>query len=226
MVSFSKVVSWFLGIIALVASGFFVYRIVFALHKVQLFFVDTFFAIFLGVLAADFVSGLVHWACDTWGRSSFPIVGPVVLKSFRLHHIDQLGITRHDFFEANLLNFLIVVPVLFGASSIELVSRFSVFMVLFLLSLGLCSMLTNQVHKWAHQKKTSSIVLFLQKYGIILSPVAHKKHHSLPYMHAYCITTGWMNKPLDKVRFWRFLEFVVSSITGATPRAEERVMHE
>src|ERR1700758_153743 len=69
-------------------------------------------AVLLGYLAADLVSGLVHWAADTWGSVDLPILGPAVLRPFREHHRDQLAITRHDFVETNGNNCLISLPVL------------------------------------------------------------------------------------------------------------------
>lgn len=36
-----------------------------------------------GMLAADFVSGLVHWIADTWGSVDFPIIGKVIYSNLR-----------------------------------------------------------------------------------------------------------------------------------------------
>lgn len=38
-----------------------------------------FVAAFCGIITADFGSGLVHWAADTWGSVELPIVGKVTL---------------------------------------------------------------------------------------------------------------------------------------------------
>lgn len=226
MISWGRFATWLLGVVALSTIAIFFIKLLRALYFVELQIVDVVLGIFLGILAADLFSGLVHWACDTWGDSRIPLLGTYVLKSFRLHHVDQLGITRHDFFEANILNFLAVVPVIIATANISLDSRGSIFAVVFLGSLCFFSMLTNQVHKWSHQAHQNKIISWLQKYGVILSPKAHKKHHSKPYTESYCITTGWLNPLLDKIRFFRGLEWLISSLTGAIPRHEEVHFHQ
>lgn len=49
----------------------------------------------------DFISGFLHWGCDTWGRFDTPILGSTLIRTFRMHHIDPQDITRHGFVETN-----------------------------------------------------------------------------------------------------------------------------
>ena len=38
---------------------------------------------FCGIISADFISGFVHWLCDTWGSIDMPIVGKTLIRPFR-----------------------------------------------------------------------------------------------------------------------------------------------
>jgi len=40
----------------------------------------------MGIISADFLSGLVHWAADTWGSVDLWIVGKVGVTR---HHISK-----------------------------------------------------------------------------------------------------------------------------------------
>jgi ubiquitin-conjugating enzyme E2 variant len=181
------------------------------------------FAIFLGWFAADFVSGLVHWAGDTWGSTDLPLLGQTLIRTFREHHVDQKAITRHDFVETNGTNCMATLPFLSGSLLVDLseADPLRVLVVAFSLSLSLWVFLTNQVHKWAHQDTPPRVVAWLQRAHLVLPPAHHAAHHAAPYDRAYCITTGWMNPVLARFGFFRRAEAVITALTGSVPRRDD-----
>lgn len=174
----------------------------------------------LGLLGADFVSGLVHWAGDTWGTEAWPIIGKRLIAPFRFHHVDPEEITLHGFFAINGSNCLVSLPVLGAACALPDGPRaLPLFGAVLLLSLCVGVLLTNQFHKWSHEQRPSPAVRLLQRLWLILPPAHHAVHHASPHVRHYCITTGWLNGPLDRLDFFRRLERLLTWLTGATPRA-------
>lgn len=154
-----------------------------------------------GLCAADFVSGLVHWAADSYGSAKTPVFGGFV-STFRLHHSDQADITRHDVIEANADVFTFSAPV----HLVLLVLVQSPFWLSFAFGLFFASYPSSQLHKWAHLQCRPALVARLQRMGVLLSPGRHARHHAGRHDQAYCITTGWLNPLLDRTRFFRGLE--------------------
>ena len=165
-----------------------------------------------GYLLADFVSGLIHWLADRFGTPETPIIGPAFVRPFREHHTDPEAITRHDFIETNGNNCLLLVPQLvltfyfLDLSPGQPLRLFGAGLVLFL-SCGIFA--TNQFHKWAHMAKPPAVPRILQRVHLILSQGHHKIHHISPFNTHYCITTGWWNVPLRKLRVFETLEAIL-----------------
>ncbi|XP_065357986.1 plasmanylethanolamine desaturase 1 [Calliphora vicina] len=180
-----------------------------------------------GIITADFGSGLVHWAADTWGSVELPIIGKNFLRPFREHHLDPTSITRHDFIETNGDNFMVSIPILgFLAYSFNTKSHndiqqdFGWISYLFLCSIFVA--MTNQIHKWSHTYwGLPKWVLFMQNYHIVLPRKHHRIHHVAPHETYFCITTGWLNWPLEKLRFWSLLESLIEHLTGLKPRDDD-----
>jgi hypothetical protein len=178
-------------------------------------------AVVLGYLFADFVSGLVHWAADTWGSSRTPVVGNAFLRPFREHHLDPAAITRHDFAETNGNNCLVCVPVAAAALFVPVDGALLFFPMAFLACAMLWVMATNTFHKWSHLPAPPPVVRWLQRLNLVLSPEHHARHHAAPHASHYCITSGLLNRPLDRLGFFVRLEALVTRLTGAVARAEE-----
>lgn len=192
----------------------------------------SFFSFISAMFCAEFIGGLAHWAFDTWGSPKTFFFGTFI-RSFREHHVDQSAITRHDFVETNADTMLPLIPVL-------LLQRYFIYCTnehgkypynihpenvaghVFLLIVTLFVAITNEIHKWAHQKRPHVFARVLIFCNIVLNPIVHRKHHSGNYDCSYCITTGWMNWYLDKINFWRKAEAVITALTGAIPRANDK----
>jgi ubiquitin-conjugating enzyme E2 variant len=178
--------------------------------------------VFAGLLAADFVSGVVHWLFDTWGRATTPIVGQLAIRTFREHHVDERAMTRHGFVETNGHNVtLSVIPSITGVVALRYHGLPFLLLAMSCFSMALCVAMTSQIHKWAHMESPPRVVRKLQNAGFIIGARHHHRHHVKPHDTHYCITVGWMNTPLEMVRFFRGLEWLITAVTGVEPREED-----
>jgi len=136
-----------------------------------------------------------------------PIFGGFV-RTFREHHSDQLDITRHDAIETNGDVFIFSSPVHF----VLLFLVYSPFWLALIFGVFLGSYCNSQIHKWAHTAQPPSLVRYLQRTRVFLSPTHHARHHSGNHESNYCITTGWLNPVLDGTRFFRGAEILLEKI--------------
>ena len=174
------------------------------------------------MLGADFVSAVVHFAADRFGDTSTPIFGRNLIRSFREHHDDPKAMTHHDFVTIAGDTCLLSVPLLALMTWLVPASStanrlFILFMVLFLS----CVFMISQVHKWSHMdEKAPALMLKLQRWGLLLDPVHHEKHHTAPHDSTYATFTGWVNPFLDRAGFFPAFEATARSIWNA-PRPED-----
>lgn len=183
-------------------------------------------AALLGVITADFFSGLVHWGADSYGSVN-TWFGKAFIRPFREHHIDPTSITRHDFIETNGDNFAVVIPSLARSAfkfltytEAELRDTYNWEMFIFLLVIFVS--LTNQIHKWSHTYfGLPRWITTLQDLHIILPRRHHRIHHVAPHETYFCITTGWLNYPFEKIRFWPVVEHLIDLVSGVKPRTDD-----
>lgn len=149
------------------------------------------------------------------------------IRPFREHHIDPTAITRHDIIETNGDNCLITIPTL----SYMVYKHLTYDRLLlhehctwdwFIFVLAIFVTLTNQIHKWSHTYfGLPHWVIFLQDYKIILPRIHHRVHHVAPHETYFCITTGWLNYPLEVIHFWSTLEWVIEKTFQIKPRTDD-----
>lgn len=157
-------------------------------------------ALLLGLLAADFVTGCLHWLADTFFSEDTPLIGPAVIAPFRLHHRDPLAMTRQSFLRVSHSNVVATSAMLaafWGWRATDTAP--TPFADAWIASLACALWLTNQIHQWAHVAQPPRPVAWLQACGLILTPARHAQHHAASHARAYCVTTGWLNPLLDGV---------------------------
>jgi ubiquitin-conjugating enzyme E2 variant len=166
-------------------------------------------------LLVDFISGIIHWSEDRYGSETTPFIGNAIRKNI-LHHHRPRHITRITLWEATSPTFFISLSLL----GVGTLLGFFGWQLLFLMLLG---MNVNTVHRWAHStpKELPWVIRTMQRLRLIQTPKHHAIHHGLPRVTHYCAFTNWLNPVLEKIRFWRGVEWCIAALTGIHPREDD-----
>ena len=151
-------------------------------------------------LAADFITGFVHWWEDRYAKPGWPILGPLVAEPNELHHADQTAFLRGSYWFRNSTS--LIPSAGFALTFIALGQWW------WLLVTAFASQ-ANEIHCWAHSGNHGRLVKALQETGIIQNPRHHSRHHTRPFDSHFCVMTCWLNPVLDALGFWRGLEWVI-----------------
>jgi plasmanylethanolamine desaturase len=165
--------------------------------------------VLLCILTADFLTGVIHWAEDTYGVPTWPLLGPAVIEPNIVHHERPALFTAGNLWHRNYQVFY------FGAAAIGIVYLTGWLTWQFTLTACLAS-LGNEVHAWTHKRPRSRLARLLQDMRLVISPEQHARHHRPPYDVCFCTLTNVLNPLLDACRFWRGLEWMLSAI-GIAP---------
>lgn len=168
----------------------------------------------LCLLAADFLTGVVHWWEDTYGLPTWPLVGPVVIVPNIEHH-------RYPTRMSSMATLLKLVDrnwqaTLLAAAVLAVLSLAGCWS----WQLGLIAALAscgNEVHRCTHVK-CGPVARFLQETGCIQSPQQHARHHRGSFDRYYCTLTDFVNPTLERVEFWRRAERLIATLSGITPK--------
>ena len=183
---------------------------------------------------ADLISGIVHWAGDSYITPSvletaWYVPGPMkrffqnLARKNIKHHDDPLYLLRLTYLQALGSTFppFAAVMILSVAAGVRpwwwLVS-----------AIALCGPL---VHRWAHDKpaRIPRVVRYLQHLRILQTAQNHRKHHvvesnnvsskatKLVAGRSYCVITNAANYIPDETHAWRALEYIVYNVSGIQP---------
>lgn len=179
-----------------------------SLSSVTMFFLT----VIACVVAADFLTGLVHWWEDTYGLPTWPLIGKAVIEPNIEHHKSpSVMASMGNLVSRNLQ------PALLAIASCVAFHFFGVasWPVILTSILAACG---NEIHCWTHRKHTSRIVRLLQDMALVITPQQHAKHHKPPYNTHFCTITNLVNPVLELLRFWSVLELLIAHLTGIKPK--------
>jgi len=167
----------------------------------------TLFWIVACVLIADFITGFMHWFEDAFITPKTPILGGLVgVPNVEHHRQPGLMAGRYGFLKRNRVPFgmaliVITISLLLG------VLAWQVVLVCALAALG------NEVHEWNHMPKPkNALVAFIMDTGLVQTRRQHALHHKAPYDRYYCTLTNFTNAVLERINFWRALEWIFVNI--------------
>lgn len=162
-----------------------------------------------GYLVADLLSGLAHWVGDRFFQETTPIIGPGFIAPFRQHHVVPEEMVEHGLVELVGNTAVLALPTLAAAFHLlDLASGAPLTLLAgaFILSAMVGGVCTNLFHRWAHMERPPRLARWMQALGLVITPERHAVHHSGGFDSSYCITTGWLNSPMDRLGVWAWLE--------------------
>ena len=153
-------------------------------------------------LLLDFLTGVVHFWMDRYGREDMPILGKAIIEINTWHHENPRRMITRSYWYLCKSGWI-------GVGAMWLV----VFLITGTVSwqwwfIGILGANANIVHQWAHKfpNEKPAIINWLQKIGFIQRPHDHAQHHIKPETRSYCTYTPWLNPILDKLGFWFGIE--------------------
>lgn len=168
--------------------------------------------IVLCVLAADFITGLVHWFEDTYGLPDWPLIGPAVIEPNMRHHENPtIFVTMSTLCLRNYQPVTLAI----AACGLAWACGLLCWQMMVVSALAACG---NEVHGWAHVRPKSSLARLLQSMCIVQTPQQHAKHHRPPYAGWFCSLTNIVNPLLEALQFWPRLEWAIGFTTGVWPK--------
>ena len=157
--------------------------------------------IFTSFLIADFLSGLFHWWEDTYAKEEWWLIGKYIATPNKIHHEKPAEFTKGSYWHRNWTT---IIPSLISAA---LLYYYDCWLWLSFIMLSQA----NEIHCWSHMP-CNRVIKLIQSVGIIQGPKDHHEHHIDNHDKAYCVMSIFLNPVLDRIRFWRALEWMIKCI--------------
>jgi ubiquitin-conjugating enzyme E2 variant len=179
--------------------------------------------VILGALfVADLVSGVVHWATDTWFDE---VVYTRVISIAREHHIHPHHIVGYGFRDYVAYSSW---PILISLAPVGLLltllphpGAFVFDCIVVCLVVSICMFFGTHAHRLGHRRSRWRVVRLLQRCRFLITTRHHGVHHRDNHDVRYCVINGWANHVCDAIGVWRGLEWLVHRLTGAVPRRSD-----
>jgi len=175
-----------------------------------------------GILAADFLTAVVHWVEDTYlpYSTSDTMLGKIA-RDNEMHHFVPYAITVESWW-SNVrvsLQLLAGVALALVVAAPKWASRHRVFLLVTAAIMGI----TNLAHRFQHERDCTrpAVVTRLQRLGILCSREQHAVHHRDSNSN-YGVLLGFTNPIYDGLGIWRFLERVLG-LVGLQPTRKKGV---
>lgn len=169
------------------------------------------FKIFLLILLTDLITGAFHWWEDRYGNPNWKWLGEAIVIPNLEHHQSPRKFLLGSFLERTGLSIIFSTITMFVFYFFDVLT----WEVRFVLIYG---SMANELHAMAHRtdKENGRLITLIQKTGLIQSRGMHGYHHQAPFDCNYCILTNYLNPVLNYIKFWTWLEKVIS-LFGINP---------
>jgi len=160
-------------------------------------------------LLADFVSGVVHWAEDSYGTEATPVIGRWIVRPNLLHHRDAAAFVVKSWLASSW-------DLAAVGATILAIAGFAGALTWHVGLFALLGANANQIHKWNHMRhsRVPLAISVLQRLRLLQSSRHHAQHHRGTKDSHYCVITEMLNPVLDGLGFWRKLERLLVPIMG------------
>lgn len=163
----------------------------------------------LGASIGVATTSTFHFIEDTYFNESTPIIGSSFIKANRLHHAKPKLMACHSIWKN--VGFRLWLP-------ISCLNLYFQNMTWFMATSEI--VIAIWVHRWIHDPFRPNPVQKLMDWGILPTMKTHRVHHENDAA-GYVIFPAFLDRILDRVKFWRGVEFVIWKLTGVVPRTDK-----